>query len=296
MNILLVMNDYEGDNAFSAPVRETVNELRRMGLRIGVLTGSSRTDRDEQENGDLFALPFGRTVRIRAGRGEERYRLALVDPDRVSRAVAWADLVHIEEAGKLCTQAARAAAARDLPVTGSFRLYPESIRDLAHFGRTMNGMHMEQYRDYTYSYCEAIRCPSEHVYRRLKHYNFESRLAVMEGGISTEVLVESEKPFVYDEPYLADPAPLVQMFAGGDIPVIADYPSSAAAEYALTPRNRYAPGQDRRRDRCLRYWAQQEGERKAISLLYRQKAMQLSSRNLARRLLGMMRDVYYGRG
>ena len=183
MKILFVANSYYAKgNGLAASARRTVEYLRAAGEDVRVLSGENCEEGGPQPDFILknaYIPIFNGLVR------SEGYQFARTQTAVIKKAVAWADVVHLEEAFFLELVTARICKKMGKPCTGTYHLHPENIFSPVYLGHSklINHTLLRHWRSNVYNYCSDIQCPSENVKQRLEKFGFKSRLHVISNGV-----------------------------------------------------------------------------------------------------------------
>lgn len=180
MKILIVINDYlNKTNGMSISTQRFVNEFKMQGHDVRIITNKRYGELDYPL--DILRIPvLGGVIE------KEGYTFAKVNRKMIREAIAWADVVHLEDPFLVCRRAGIEAQKMNKPVTGSFHLYPENMTYAFHCGHAhvINFRLMRSFLKFVYNRCDYIHCPTEDVKHRLKNYRNKSHLEVISNGIS----------------------------------------------------------------------------------------------------------------
>ena len=189
MKVLFVVNNfYAKGNGLSASARRTVEKLREAGLEVEVLSGPNPDPKGEEPR---FLLQ-NTTIPIFDGLiHKQGYQFAKTDLRVAGEAIAWADLVHVEEPFNMEISVCHLAEEMGKPITGTFHLYPENLFASVDLDKSAwsNGMMMRVWRDTVFNKCQIVQCPTENVRDRLEAYHFKSELRVISNGLVLEDLM-----------------------------------------------------------------------------------------------------------
>ena len=187
MKILIVCGEYfNTSNGLSISTQRFVKEFLRMGEEIRILSSDHGGVSD-------YSVPVMHIPMIDGIMDKQNYHFAKPDANVVNEALAWADLVHIEDPFPLSVQVAKAAYKKGLPITGTYHLYPENMTaSVPIFNFKLSNMNiMNIFRWGVYQYCYAIQCPTEKVRQRLKENGYKSKLYVISNGIPSECIADT---------------------------------------------------------------------------------------------------------
>ena len=201
MKVLFVINNfYLKGNGLCASARRTVQYLKEAGVDVRVLSGKNKDPEGPQPEYPLedLNLPFVHGLIEAQG-----YQFAQSDMETISRAVEWADLVHLEEPMVLEAKAAILARKSGKAVTGTYHLHPENLYASVglDYSKPINWATLNLWRDLVFRYCSDIQCPTQNVMDRLKRHRFKARLHLISNGIipdpvrSTAVRDPEDKSF-----------------------------------------------------------------------------------------------------
>ena len=184
MKILIVINDYlNKSNGMCISTQRFVEEFRTAGHEVRIATNDRYGALD---------YPLG-VVRIPVFSGiieKEGFTFARADMHVIRQAVAWADIVHVEDPFLVCRLAAKEARRAGKPVTGTFHLYPENMTYAVHLGssRLINDGFMHSFVAGTYDRCLHVQCPTVQVRDRLAAAGAKATLDVISNGIAREFI------------------------------------------------------------------------------------------------------------
>ncbi|MBO6169964.1 MAG: glycosyltransferase [Bacteroidales bacterium] len=194
MKILFVVNNfYASGNGLSASARRTVQYLREAGQEVRVLSGPNLEQDSPQPDYILNVIKIPVFNPIITAHG---YCFAGADKKIIREAVAWADLVHLEEPFVIEMVAGRIARQMGVPCTATYHLHPENMFSSVHLGgwKFLNNTTLRLWRDYVFNNCSHIQCPTKHVVDRLKRFHFKSELREISNGIIPDKCIRSAEP------------------------------------------------------------------------------------------------------
>lgn len=204
MKILFVINNYFiPGNGISASARRTVKALREAGNDVQLLSGCKPTD-SPQPKFPLKEFYFPLFQPLITSQG---FSYASGDKKIIDEAVAWADVVHLEEMFVLQWRAIHTARKMGKPITATFHMYPENILTSLAMGKWgwANRTLLKAWRKHIYNYCVQVQCPTENVLDRLRRYHFKARLRVISNGLIPDACIRPQTP---PEDYLNPERPL----------------------------------------------------------------------------------------
>lgn len=183
MKILFVVNGFYADgNGLSASARRTVDELRKLGVEIRILSMVNSNQDGPQPDYQLRAthLPVFQKLVERQG-----YCFAHADRNVIRQALEWADLIHIEEPFWLQVIVCRIAKKMHVPCVGTYHLHPENLFSSIHLrrGPVLNTGAMLFWRNTVFNRCMVLQCPTENVRERLERWHYRSELRVISNGM-----------------------------------------------------------------------------------------------------------------
>ena len=180
MKILIVINDYlNKSNGMCISTQRFVEEFRAAGHEVRIATNDRYGALD---------YPLG-VVRIPVFSGiieKEGFTFARADMRTIRKAVAWADVVHVEDPFLVCRLAAREARRAGKPVTGTFHLYPENMTYAVRLGEIdpVNRCFLRSFVSGVYNRCLCVQCPTAQVRDRLAEVGATAKLEVISNGIA----------------------------------------------------------------------------------------------------------------
>ena len=134
LKLLFVINNlYTRGNGLSASARRTITLLRERGHDVRVLS-SGTADQAQACNftAPEFTLPARRFPLADAIISAQGYAFAKPKRKVIKQAVAWADVVHLEEPFGLQARTAHAAKRAGTPVLATYHIHPENITATIH--------------------------------------------------------------------------------------------------------------------------------------------------------------------
>ncbi len=191
MKVLFVINSiYTKGNGLATSARRTVRYLKEAGVDVRVLSAKNPDPNGEQPDFPLkeYTLPLiGFLVR------KQGFAFAEINRDVIHEAVAWADVIHLEEPFDLEIAVAKEAIEQGVPMTATYHLHPENLFATAHLQNDpyFNRMTMRFWRNHIYNLCEIVQCPTENVRQRLAKWHYKAELRVISNGLTIEEGVPS---------------------------------------------------------------------------------------------------------
>ena len=189
VKILIVINDYlNRSNGMCISTQRFVEEFRAAGHEVRIATNDRYGALD---------YPLG-VVRIPVFSGiieKEGFTFARADMRTIRKAVAWADVVHVEDPFLVCRLAAREARRAGKPVTGTFHLYPENMTYAVHLGEInpVNRGFLRSFVSGVYNRCLCVQCPTAQVRDRLAEVGATAKLEVISNGIAQAFIDAGKK-------------------------------------------------------------------------------------------------------
>ena len=189
VKILIVINDYlNKSNGMCISTQRFVEEFRAAGHEVRIATNDRYGALD---------YPLG-VVRIPVFSGiieKEGFTFARADMRTIRKAVAWADVVHVEDPFLVCRLAAREARRAGKPVTGTFHLYPENMTYAVHLGEInpVNRGFLRSFVSGVYNRCLCVQCPTAQVRDRLAEVGATAKLEVISNGIAQAFIDAGKK-------------------------------------------------------------------------------------------------------
>lgn len=201
MKILFVINNYYGHgNGLNSSARNAVNNLRKAGQDVRIISMKSENPNDPVPDYPLRKLNFPIFQKLIE---KQSYCYAVSDGKMIRQALEWADVVHIEETFVLQWRTLNLAAKMGVPCVCTYHLHPENITCTLGMGwcRPFNALLLKCFQKLVYDRCSDIQCPTHNVMERLKKYHFKPEFHVISNGISIpEERVVACRPET--EPYL----------------------------------------------------------------------------------------------
>ena len=183
MKVLFVCNNaFTPGNGLSASARNTIRQLRLHGVDARLMATKNPDPSGPQPDFPLehFKFPIFEPI-IRAN----GFCYAKIDREVIARAVAWADVVHFEEAFLLEKAVRKMAVAEGKACTATFHLYPHNVT--ANLGLSkrifVNKVLIRWWNRIVYNHCSDIQCPTAEVARYLRENGVQARLHVISNGL-----------------------------------------------------------------------------------------------------------------
>lgn len=187
LKLLFVINNlYTRGNGLSASARRTITLLRERGHDVRVLS-SGTADQAQACNftAPEFTLPARRFPLADAIISAQGYAFAKPKRKVIKQAVAWADVVHLEEPFGLQARTAHAAKRAGKPVLATYHIHPENITATIHLDGVwpLNALLLASWRRRIYALAQVVQCPSDSVRQRLQRWGLEDKLVTISNGV-----------------------------------------------------------------------------------------------------------------
>lgn len=187
LKLLFVINNlYTRGNGLSASARRTITLLRERGHDVRVLSsGSAEQAQACNFTAPEFALPARRFPLADAIISAQGYAFAKPKRKVIKQAVAWADVVHLEEPFGLQARTAHAAKRAGKPVLATYHIHPENITATIHLDGVwpLNVLLLASWRRRIYALAQVVQCPSDSVHQRLQRWGLEDKLVTISNGV-----------------------------------------------------------------------------------------------------------------
>ena len=187
LKLLFVINNlYTRGNGLSASARRTITLLRERGHDVRVLSsGSAEQAQACDFTAPEFALPARRFPLADAIISAQGYAFAKPKRKVIKQAVAWADVVHLEEPFGLQARTAHAAKHAGKPVLATYHIHPENITATIHLDGLwpLNALLLASWRRRIYALAQVVQCPSDSVHPRLQRWGLGDKLVTISNGV-----------------------------------------------------------------------------------------------------------------
>ena len=187
LKLLFVINNlYTRGNGLSASARRTITLLRERGHDVRVLSsGSAEQAQACNFTAPEFALPARRFPLADAIISAQGYAFAKPKRKVIKQAVAWADVVHLEEPFGLQARTAHAAKRAGKPVLATYHIHPENITATIHLDGVwpLNALLLASWRRRIYALAQVVQCPSDSVHQRLRRWGLGDKLVTISNGV-----------------------------------------------------------------------------------------------------------------
>ena len=187
LKLLFVINNlYTRGNGLSASARRTITLLRERGHDVRVLS-SGTVEQSQACNftAPEFTLPARHFPLADAIISAQGYAFAKPKRKVIKQAVAWADVVHLEEPFGLQARTAHAAKHAGKPVLATYHIHPENITATIHLDGVwpLNALLLASWRRRIYALAQVVQCPSDSVRQRLQRWGLEDKLVTISNGV-----------------------------------------------------------------------------------------------------------------
>lgn len=187
LKLLFVINNlYTRGNGLSASARRTITLLRERGHDVRVLSsGSAEQAQACDFTAPEFALPARRFPLADAIISAQGYAFAKPKRKVIKQAVAWADVVHLEEPFGLQARTAHVAKRAAKPVLATYHIHPENITATIHLDGVwpLNAFLLASWRRRIYALAQVVQCPSDSVHQRLQRWGLGNKLVTISNGV-----------------------------------------------------------------------------------------------------------------
>ena len=187
LKLLFVINNlYTRGNGLSASARRTITLLRERGHDVRVLSsGTAEQAQACNFTTPEFTLPAMRFPLADAIISAQGYAFAKPKRRVIKQAVAWADVVHLEEPFGLQARTAHAAKRAAKPVLATYHIHPENITATIHLDGLwpLNALLLASWRRRIYALAQVVQCPSDSVHQRLQRWGLGDKLVTISNGV-----------------------------------------------------------------------------------------------------------------
>lgn len=200
LKVLIVCNNaFVKGNGLCTAVNATIRRLKAQGVDARLMASVNADPDGKQPDFPLehFVFPVFEPLIYANG-----FRYARADKKKITEAIRWADVVHLEEAFPLEITAANIAREEGKALVGTFHLYTENI--LANLGigkwTFVSDIFLNVWRDCVFNKCSIIQCPTEFVKEHLTKHKFTSELRTIPNGIDMVKYPDAEDVVIPDAP------------------------------------------------------------------------------------------------
>ena len=183
MKVLFVCNNaFNEGNGLSVSIHNTIRKLREHGVDARLMAiGNPNPDGPQPE----FPLGHWKFPIFEPVIYANGFAYAEIDRKKIAEALAWADIVHIQEAMPLENVVVAMARKMGKPLTATFHLYPHNVSANLGFPKHnfVNWPLLHNWRRLVFNHCKDIQCPTAVVRDYLLKQGFKARLHVISNGI-----------------------------------------------------------------------------------------------------------------
>lgn len=186
LKILFVINDlYTHGNGLAASARRTIALLREHGHHVRVLSALPSDGDDCGVGMPEYVLPPLRIPLVDPLIASQGYAFARAKRREIERALAWADVVHLEEPFMLQAVVARRARARGVPALATYHIHPENLTASVYLDRCalLNRVILELWKRAIFNRSDLVQCPSRSVYERVLKLCVRAPLLLLSNGV-----------------------------------------------------------------------------------------------------------------
>ena len=187
MKVLFVCNNaYTQGNGLSVSIHNTIRKLREHGVDARLMAIGNPDPKGPQPEFPLAHWKFPIFEPIIYANG---FAYAKIDRKRITEALEWADIVHIQEAMPLENVVVKMARKMGKTLTATFHLYPHNVS--ANLGlpkhNFVNWPLLHNWKRLVFNHCTDIQCPTAVLRDYLVKQGFKARLHVISNGIDIPV-------------------------------------------------------------------------------------------------------------
>ncbi|MDF5820386.1 glycosyltransferase [Corynebacterium felinum] len=199
LKILFVINSLPSrGNGLAASARQTMQQLRMRGHEVRALSSGVHSPD--------FALPQLQIPVLQPLISAQGYCFARARMRVIRQAVAWADIVHVEEPFLLQFLTARVAQRMGKTVVGTYHIHPENMTASVHLDRIkpLNWAFLYVWKWCIFRPCAWVQCPSVNVRDRLVRVGFSATkqgLPVISNGFIAHDETEKMPPDTQGEAF-----------------------------------------------------------------------------------------------
>jgi len=183
--LVLCNNAFIKGNGLCTAIQAMIGRLKGAGIDARLMAAVNADEGGPQPDFPLehFKFPLFEPIIYANG-----FRYAKSDKKKMEAAIAWADIVHIQEAFPLEIKAIGIAKKLGKPVVGTFHLFPENVT--ANLGIAkysfFSDLILYAWRDWVFNKCSHLQCPTEFVREHLLKHKFKSELHTITNGIEID--------------------------------------------------------------------------------------------------------------
>lgn len=187
MKILLVTDQYyQANNGLTISIRRFAKVLREHGNEVRILSFGKPEFLQDGETAYLLGkqkIPIFDKIVTDQG-------MVFAKPDNlvISKAVEWAEIIHITSPFITSHHVIKEANRQNKPFTAAFHVQPENITSTIHMGRIgfVNSAIYHWFHGFIYKHCRRIHCPSNFIAGQLKNHGYKEQLYVISNGIDPD--------------------------------------------------------------------------------------------------------------
>jgi 1,2-diacylglycerol 3-alpha-glucosyltransferase len=196
MKILLVTDQfYQANNGLTISSRRFAQVLEQHGNEVRVASYGRKEDVPEGKTAYLMEKQY---IPVFDGLvSSQGMTFAKPDDELLSKAIAWADVVHFLSPFATAHHGIMLARRMGKPYTAAFHVQPENITSSIHMQhmRPVNSGIYHWFNHYIYRYCDYIHCPSRFIADQLVSHGYRGRIYVISNGIDPDFRYRKlEKP------------------------------------------------------------------------------------------------------
>ena len=289
LKLLFVINNlYTRGNGLSASARRTITLLRERGHDVRVLSsGSAEQAQACDFTAPEFTLPAMRFPLADAIISAQGYAFAKPKRKVIKQAVAWADVVHLEEPFGLQARTAHAAKRAAKPVLATYHIHPENITATIHLDGVwpLNALLLASWRRRIYALARVVQCPSDSVRQRLQRWGLEDKLVTISNGVGLtpskpevsfdffdaaglDAQAEQADLYIHAAFIEVEGLSCLEVLRHGVVPVIAHSPLTATSQFALDAHSRFKARDPKALARSIDYWLSDNDRRQTEAQKY----------------------------
>ena len=184
MKVLFVCNNaYNPGNGISVSINTALRKLREHGVDARLMAVHNRDEKGPQPEFPLghFKFPIFEPIIYSSG-----FAYAKIERDKISEALEWADIVHVQEGlflqGAVLNEARRVGKT----LTATYHVFAQNFNANLGFSKNspINWPMMYLWRRFVFDPCTDIQCPTPAVRDQLAKEGYKSRLHVISNGIA----------------------------------------------------------------------------------------------------------------
>lgn len=185
MKVLIVCNNaFTRGNGLHTALQALLGNLKSEGLDVRLLATENEDADGPQPDYPLKHFRFPVFEHLIESNG---FRFAAIDTGVLDKAVAWADIIHVQEAFPLESKIIGIAQKQGKPCVATYHLFAQNVVANAIHGESDNPVnHVLDWwwKEYVFNRCSYIHCPTETVRKHLEGQGYEAGMEVFSNGIS----------------------------------------------------------------------------------------------------------------